>query len=130
MYNSSNLIQSKSSFYLQQSAHNILSYFHYLKGQPIYESMLNCHSKMTEAICNYHSVTGLDRQITYYGVFIQLVIEFKTMIDLMLKRGLEFPGMAYTVMEVENLYRKLQEELLRMRVYQLQIKIILKPNNS
>jgi len=85
---------------------------------------------MTEAICNYHSVTGLDRQITYYGVFIQLVIEFKTMIDLMLKRGLEFPGMAYPVMEVENLYRKLQEELLRMRVYQLQIKIILKPNNS
>ncbi len=125
MYNSSNLIQSKSSFYLQQTAHNILSYFHYLKGQPIYDNMLSCHTRRTDVICNYHSIGGIERQISYYGVFIQLVIEFKTMIDLMLKRGLEFPGLAYTIMEVEHLYKLLQEELLKMRVYQLQIQLIL-----
>ena len=41
MYSNTYLIQSKSAFYLQQSAHRVLTYFHEFKASPFMKVCCN-----------------------------------------------------------------------------------------
>ena len=128
MYSNTHLIQSKSTFFLQQSAHRVLTYFHELKGQPVYESMLQCHAFMTQAICEFNEHSPLEQHILAYDFLVHQVIEFKTLLRCIIQEGLDFPGMDHVLHETHELYYRLQNEVGQMRIYLFQIQNLNRPN--
>jgi hypothetical protein len=121
MYSNTHLIQSKSTFYLQQSAHRVLTYFHDLKGEPVYDNLLRCHSYMTNAICEFNEQGPLEQHILSYDFLLHQIIEFKTLLQIIIQEGMEFPGIDNVLQEINELYYQLQEEVGQMRIYRFQI---------
>jgi len=121
MYNNTHLIHSKSTFWLQQSAHRVLTYFHDLKDQPIYDRMLQCHINMTKAICDFNEHGTTEQQIYIYDFLVQQVIEFKALLQFIVHEGLEFPGMEQVLYEIHELYYRLQNEIGQKRIHLFQI---------
>ena len=128
MYSNTHLIQSKSTFFLQQSAHRVLTYFHELKGQPVYESMLQCHAFMTQAICEFNEHSPLEQHILAYDFLVHQIIEFKTLLRCIIQEGLDFPGMDHVLHEIHELYYRLQNEVGKMRIYLFQIQNLNRSN--
>ena len=128
MYSNTHLIQSKSTFFLQQSAHRVLTYFHELKGQPVYESMLQCHAFMSAAICEFNEKGSLEQNILVYDFLVQQVIEFKALLQFIIREGLEFPSMDHVLYHIHELYYSLQNEVGQMRIHLFQINNLNRPN--
>jgi hypothetical protein len=128
MYSNTYLIQSKSAFYLQQSAHRVLTYFHEFKGEPFYESMLQCHAFMSAAICEFNEKGSLEQNILVYDFLVQQVIEFKALLRFIIHEGLEFPGMDHVLHYIQDLYYSLQNEVGQMRIHLFQIRNLHRPN--
>lgn len=121
MYNNTHLIQTKSTFHLQQAAHRVLTYFHDMKDKAVYHRMLQCHAFMTHAICDYNEHGTVEQQIFIYDFLVQQVIEFKSLLQIIVQEGLEFPGMDQVLYDIHELYYKLQNELGQKRIYLFQI---------
>ena len=76
---------------------------------------------MTNAICEFNEQDPLEQHILSYDFLLHQIIEFKTLLQIIIYEGMEFPGIENVLQEINELYYQLQEEVGQMRIYRFQI---------